>query len=125
MEITTKAEHPFEICDLDIVGPLTETTSSNKYILTFQDDISKFLVVVPVSQEDAGTIAMAFVLNVVLRFGAPGQILTDQGSNILSDLFKRTCRMLKIKKVQTTAFHPESNDCQERRHGVLAEYLRN
>ena len=32
--------------------------------------------------------------------------------------------MLKIKNIQTTAFHPESNGCLERSHRVLAEYLR-
>jgi len=124
MEITTTAKHPFERCALDIVGPLTETMSRNKYILTFQDDLSKFLVAVPISQQDAETVARAFVLNVVLKFGAPAQILTDQGSNFLSDLFKNTCKLLKIKKIQTTAFHPESNGGLERSHRVLAEYLR-
>jgi hypothetical protein len=124
MEITTTARHPFERCALDIVGPLTETTSGNKYILTFQDDLSKFLLAIPVSQQDAETIAREFVLNVVLKFGAPAQILTDQGSNFLSDMFKNMCRMLRIRKVQTTAFHPESNGGLERSHRVLAEYLR-
>jgi hypothetical protein len=47
MEITTTARQPFQRCALDIVGPLTETTSGNKYILTFQDDLSKYLVAVP------------------------------------------------------------------------------
>ena len=124
MEITTTAKHPFERCPLDIVGPLTETMSRNKYILTFQDDLSKFLVAVPISQQDAETVARAFVLNVVLKFGAPAQILTDQGSNFLSELFKNTCKLLKIKKIQTTALHSESNGDLERSHRVLAEYLR-
>jgi hypothetical protein len=48
MEITTTAKKPFERCALDIVGPLTETTMGNKYILTFQDDLSKYLVAVPI-----------------------------------------------------------------------------
>jgi transposase InsO family protein len=60
----------------------------------------------------------------VLKFGAPAQILTDQGSNFLSDLFKNTCKLLKLEKIQTTAFHPESNGSLERSHRVLAEYLR-
>jgi hypothetical protein len=124
MEVTTTAEHPFERYALDIVGPLTETTSRNNYILTFQDDLSKLLVAVPIPQQDAEAVARVFVLNVVLRFGAPGQILTDQGSNFLSDLFRNTCKMLKIKKVQTTAFHLESNGGLERSRRVLAEYLR-
>ena len=40
MEIMTTAKHPFERCALDIVGPMTETMSGKKYILTFQDDLS-------------------------------------------------------------------------------------
>jgi transposase InsO family protein len=124
MEITTTARHPFEKCALDIVGPLTETVSGNKYILTFLDDLSKFIIGIPIPQQDAETIAKEFVLNVVLKFGAPAQILTDQGSNFLSDLFKNMCKMLRIRKIQTTAFHPESNSGLERSHRVLAEYLR-
>jgi len=124
MEITTTARHPFETCALDIVGPLTEATSGNKYILTFQDDLSKFLLAIPLSQQDAETIAREFVLNVVLKFGAPAQILTDQGSNFLSDMFKNMSRMLRIRKKHTTTFHPESNGGLERSHRVLAEYLR-
>ena len=84
MEIMFTATHPFERCALDIVSPLTETTSRNKYILTFQDDLSKVLVALPIPQQDAETVARAFVLNVVLTFGAPAQILTDQDSNFLN-----------------------------------------
>jgi hypothetical protein len=124
MEITSTAKHPFEKCALDIVGPMTETESGNKYILTFQDDLRKFLVAIPIPQQDAETVAKEFVLEIVLKFGAPAQILTDRGANFLSELFKNTCRLLKIKKVQTTAFRPEANGGLERSHRVLAEYLR-
>ena len=124
MEITTTARRPFEKCALDIVGSMTEIMAGNKYVLTFQDDLSKFLVAIPIPQQDAETVAKKFVLNIVLKFGAPAQILTDQGSNFLSDLFKSMCKLLKIKKIQTTAFHPESNGSLERNHRVLTEYLR-
>ena len=106
------------------MGPLTESTSGNKYILTFQDDLSKYLAAIPIPQQDAETVARAFVLNIVLKFGAPAQLITDQVSNFLSDLFKNVCRLLRIKKVQTTPFRPESNGGLERSHRVLAEYLR-
>ena len=109
---------------LDIVGPVTETMAGSKYVLTFQDDLSTFLVAIPVPQQDAETVAREFVLNIVLKFGAPGQILMDQGSNFLSDLFKSMCKLLRIKKIQTTAFHPESNGSLERTSRVLTEYLR-
>jgi hypothetical protein len=57
MEITTTSRQPFEKCCLDIVGPLTETQAGNKYILTFQDELSKFLVAVPIPRQDAETVA--------------------------------------------------------------------
>jgi hypothetical protein len=44
MEITTTGRQPFEKCALDIAGPMTQTMSGNKYILTFQDGLSKFTV---------------------------------------------------------------------------------
>jgi len=98
--------------------------SGNKYILTFQDDLSIFIIAIPIPQQYAETNAKEFGLNVVLKFGAPAQILTDQGSNFLSDLFKNMFKILRIRKIQTTAFHPESNGGLERSHRVLAEYLR-
>jgi len=43
----------------------------------------------------------------------------------LSDIFKNTCRLLKIEiKIQTPAYHPESNSALERSHRTLTEYLR-
>jgi hypothetical protein len=123
MEITTTASYPFEKCSLDIVGPLPETKMGNRYILTFQDDLTKFMTAVPIPQQDAETVAREFVTNIVLKMGAPRHLLTDQGTNFLSDLFKSTCRMLKIKKIQTTAWRPESNGGLERSHRVLGEYL--
>jgi transposase InsO family protein len=124
MEITTTAVSPFERCSLDIVGPLPETEKGNKYILTFQDDLSKYVIAVPIRQQDANTVAKEFVTQVVLKYGTPNTVLTDQGANFLSDVFRSTCKLLKIKKIQSTAFHPETNGGLERSHRVLAEYLR-
>jgi hypothetical protein len=82
------------------------------------------MVAIPIEHQDAETIAREFVLNIVLKFGTPRDILTDQGSNFISNVFKETCQLLKIKKIQCSAFHPESNGSLERSHRVVAEYLR-
>lgn len=124
MEITTTADHPFDKCCLDTVGSLPETEKGNKYILTSQDDLSKLVTAIPIPRQDAETIAREFVVNVILKMGTPKQILTDQVANFLSDVFKNVCKLLRIKKLQTTAFRPESNGNLERSHRVLEEYLR-
>ena len=124
MEITTTARRPFERCALDIVGPTDVTNKGNRYILTFQDDLTKFMAAIPIPTQDAETVAREFVQNIVLKYGIPEVILTDQGANFLSELFTNVCRLLQIAKVQTTAFHPESNGSLERSHRVIVEYLR-
>jgi hypothetical protein len=114
MEITSTANHPFDKCYLDIVGPLPPSATGNRYILTFQDDLSKYVVATPISQQDAETVTRVFVSQVVLKYGTPSIVQTDQGANFVSEVFKNTCKLLKIKKIQSTAFQ---RNCR----GVLKE----
>ena len=62
--------------------------------------------------------------NIVLKYGTPRILQPDQGAKFISEVFQNTCKILKIKKIQSTAFHPESQGSTERSHCVLAEYLR-
>lgn len=111
---------------MDIVGPIAPITSSNnKFILTVQDDLSKYSLAIPLPNQEIDTIARAFVENFICLFGTPGIILTDQGANFTSELLKRVCKLLKISKIQTSAYHPQSNGALERSHRTLGEYLRN
>jgi hypothetical protein len=57
-------------------------------------------------------------------FGAPKIILTDQGTNFMSNLMKRFAKQFKIKQYRTTAFYPQANGALERSHLVLVEYLK-
>ena len=118
MEITSTASHPFDKRYLDVVGPLLPSATGSRYILTFQDDLSKYVVATPISQQDAETVTRVFVSQVVLKYGTPSIVHTDQGANFVSEVFKNTCKLLKIKKIQSTALHPESQGSIERRHRV-------
>lgn len=42
MMITTTASRPFEKIYMDIAGPLTKSYNGNVFILTLQDDLTKF-----------------------------------------------------------------------------------
>ena len=90
----------------------------------FQDELSKYTIAVQILQQDAQTIARVFVEEIVLKFGILQVILTDQGSNFLSELFTNVCKLLKIKKLKTAAYHPQTNGALERTHRLLTEYLR-
>jgi len=102
MEITSTAEHPFEKCCLDIVGPPIDTKNGSMYmyVLTFQDDLSKYVIAVPIRQQDADTESREFVAQVILRYGIPDAVLTNQSVNFLSEMLKNVCKLLKIKNTQ-------------------------
>jgi len=58
--------------------------------------------------------AREFVTKIIYEHRIPETVLTDQGTNFLSEVFKNVCKLLKITKVQTTAYHPQSNGALER-----------
>ena len=58
------------------------------------------------------------------RLGVPKELLSDQGSNFMSDLIKQVCKLLKINKLCTTPYHPEANGLVENFNGVLKKMLK-
>jgi transposase InsO family protein len=124
MTITSTSSKPFEKIFLDVVGPLNPTENNNKFILTFIDDLTKFFIAIPIPNQEANTIAKNFTTEINCKFGMPQTVLTDQGTNFESAIFRETCKLLKIKKIHGTSFHPQTNGSLERTHRTLAEYRR-
>ena len=58
------------------------------------------------------------------RVGVPKEILSDQGSQFLSAVMKETCRLLSLKQLVTTAYHPICNGLIEKFNGTLMNMLR-
>jgi len=124
MMITDTPGSSFDKVAMDIVGPLPKTEKGNEYILTLQDQLTKFCMGIPLPDQTSETIAEAFVDKFVCVLGAPKAILTDQGRNFISELMKKIAKLFRIRKFRTTAFHPQSNGSLERSHHALREYLK-
>ncbi|KAL4153886.1 hypothetical protein QTP88_001719 [Uroleucon formosanum] len=118
-----KTHRKTKIC-LDIVGPLPITELGNTHILTMQDELTRYALAVALASTDATTVARAFVECCVCIFGIPTSILTDCGTNFLSNVFKNMCKLLDIEKSKTTPWHPQTNGYLERSHKILKNYLR-
>jgi hypothetical protein len=101
--------------------PLTE---GHKYILTCQIDLSKYLIAGPLFSQTAEEVSLNSLRCVILQYGMPGSIVTDQGSQFMGDLFKRLCKLLKIHELNKSAYRPESNGSLDRAHKTSIEYLR-
>ena len=124
MVITDTPKQPFEKIQIDLVGPLPVTPSGNQYILTIQCVFTKYSDAIPLKMTDSVTIAQAIAENFISRYGCPKIIQTDQGKNLTSKVIENFCKIFKIKKIQSTAYHPQSLGFLERSHHTLIEYLR-
>ena len=52
-------------------------------------------------------------------FGVPEAFLSDRGTNLLSYLMQNICKLLGVKKLNTTAHHPQCNGMVEQfKHNV-------
>lgn len=114
----------FERVHLDLVGPLPKTARGVEYILTAVDSATKFLVAVPIPNKSAQEVARAFVEGVVLRFGCPLVIITDQGKEFCNSLNEFLQDQLGITHSPTSPYHPAANGQVERMHSILGNILR-
>ena len=101
-------ERPFQIVGVDIME-LPVTNQGNRYAIVFQDLFTKWPLVFPAPDQKAKRIAQLLVEEIVPTFGVPEAILSDRGANLLSFLMKDVCKLLGIKKLNTTASHPQCN----------------
>ena len=85
--------------------PLTE--AGNKYVLVFQDYLTKWPMVYMMPDQKKERIARIIVQELLPFFGMPEAILSDRGTNLLSHLMPDLCELLGTKKLNTAAYHPE------------------
>ena len=91
----------------------------NKYILTFIDHFTKYVEAFPIPDQTAETCARVYATQIVTRHGTGSTLITDQCRSFVSTFFKETCRILKIRKLRTSPYHPISNGMIERLHRSL------
>ena len=108
----------FQIVGVDVME-LPKTETGNKHVIVFQDFLSKYPLVFPVPDQKAIRTASLLAEEAVPFFGVPEALLSDRGTNLLSHLVQNLCKMLGIKKLNTTAYHPQCDGMVERFNRTL------
>jgi len=115
--------HCMDEVSMDIVGPVPSAFSGVRYVLCIQDRFSRFLVFAPMKDATSLTTIRTFLQYWVCVHGAPKKIVTDRGSNFMSELFRELCTFLGVRHSPTTAYRPQGNAENERAHRELHTYL--
>ena len=121
--MTMKVPDAFERVSVDVLGPLSITTSGNRYVLCFTDHCTRWPILVPLKSTDAPTVARAFFDHVICQHGCPKYLLSDRGANFLSKVMLEVCRIMRTTKLNTSSYHPQCNAVQERFNSVILDTL--
>jgi len=97
---------------LDFAGPLPLTVRHNKYVLIIVEHFSKWIELVPSPDKSSEGVAYAFLDRVLSHFGAPVEVLTDQGTEFQGE-FQVLCDKVLIDHRTTSRDHPEADGLAE------------
>ena len=95
---TIKAGYPMQGVAVDIIGPLPESETGNKYVLVASDYFTKWTEVYAIPNQEATTVAQKLTDEMFCRFSPPEQLHSDQGRQFESQVtvFPRIDRVRSI-----------------------------
>ena len=99
---------------MEISDVCEPTPDGYRYILVIADYFSKWTEAFPIKDKCADTVADVLVNKIILRFGMPLVIHSDQGREFENGLMKSLCYLLGCVKTRTAPYHPESDGMVER-----------
>ena len=117
-------DKPFKRVAIDLVGPIgPPSEDGHRYIFTMVDFATRHPEAVPLKNIDTETVAEALV-DIFSRLGVPEEILSDLGAQFVSECMKEVARLLSIKQLTTTPYHPIRNGLTEKFNGTMKSMLK-
>ena len=108
---------------VDVLDPFPVTKAGACYIVVFSDYYTRWPEAFALPSCEAHRIASLLINEIIIRHSAPRTLLSDRGRNFLSALVKECCKIMNTTKLNTTAYHPQTDGLVERFNGTLAETL--
>ena len=118
------AERPFELVGMDILSCLKPSKEGNRHIIVFTDYYTKWAEAYAIPDMEAHTVAKVLVKNIIARHGAPERMITNRGTQFMSQVFREVTELVQLKHSPSTAYHPQTDGQTERTIGSLISILR-
>ncbi len=114
---------PFQRVGMDLITSFPVSARGNKYLLIFMDYLTKWPEAVALPDKKADTVARAFVEHIVCQHGALESLLSDQGKEFMNRVLKEVNMLLKISKLNTMPYHPQTDGMVERFNSTIENML--
>src|SRR3954466_3783994 len=107
-----------------MVGPLKKSSKGGRtHLLVVVDKFTKWIEAVPITSSTTLT-TVNFIKSIILRFGVPHNIITENGMNFTATEFQNFCEELGIKINYASVAHPQSNGQVEKSNGLVCGGLK-
>src|SRR4051794_4913472 len=101
-----------------MVGPFKPTRGNLIHISFMVEKFTKWVEVKPVRNLD-GEIVVKFLKDIILTYGYPHNIITDNGTNFADGAFPRFCSQKRIRLDIVSVANPQANGQVEQTNGLL------
>ena len=101
---------PFAQWGIDIVGSFPTTPAQKKLLLVAIDYFSKWIEAEAFTSIKDKDVTKFIWKNIVFRFGIPRSIVSNNGPQFDSRVYRNFYQELKIKNLYSTPRYPQSND---------------
>ena len=88
-------------------------------VLVFQDHFTKHVLAYVTPDQNVKTVAKFLYGGYISIFGALARLLSDRGASFMSSVIEEMCKILGMKWLWTTPYHPQTNGLVERLHQTI------
>ena len=106
---TITSPWPFTQWGIDIVRKLPTTLAQKKLLLVATNYFSKWVEAEAFASVKDKDVVQFVWKNIIYKFGMPQLIVTDNGPQFDSRVYRNFCNELKIKNLYSTPRYPQSN----------------
>jgi transposase InsO family protein len=104
-------------------GPVAKSRQGHHYVLVMVEHFSKQIILVATRDKEPSTVAATFTREVLTRFGACAEVVTDRGGEFGGE-FQACLDAAFIDHRATSAYHPQANGLSERVVGIVKRSMR-
>ncbi|GFT66905.1 hypothetical protein TNCV_996831 [Trichonephila clavipes] len=104
----------FETWTIDLFGPLPESKDGKRWFLIIEDCTTKWVELFALPNATAKECAITFIEEVLLRYGIPRRLISDNGTQFVSAVMQQIYYLLNIHQSLIPVYHPQANPVERK-----------
>lgn len=112
------AKRPWHTVIIDIMG-LFEQGHRKQFMVSLIDVFSRYVILVPVANHTATSVAKALYCHMIAYFGVLVTILSNRGTEFVGNIWSQLQAMIWCRMNLSSPYHPQGNSVVERSHRTI------